>query len=258
MLERTFSSVVDCQKELAKLRAIKQPEEIKAIQRAVSLTVKGFNTIKDELKRALHEYELEASFSYGFKHGGGHDHAYDPIIAAGKNACTLHYIENDSKLLARQLVLMDVGARVDGYAADITRTYAKGTPTKRQIQVHQAVESAHYDIIKLLEPGLLVEDYMRSVDSRMKTALQEIGLLKDENDTDTYRKYFPHAISHGLGIDVHDSLGGARYFEPGMVLTVEPGIYIPEEGIGVRIEDDILITKTGHQNLSAKLSTALT
>lgn len=257
MLERIFTSVVDCQKELAKLRAIKQPEEILAIQKAIDLTIDGFNTVKDTLKTARYEYELEAEFGYLFKRSGGHDHAYDPIVATGKNACTLHYIDNDTKLKSKQLVLMDVGARVDGYAADVTRTYAKGEPTKRQKEVYQAVEAAHYDIIKLLAPELPVEEYMRRVDERMKRALKDVRLLKDENDTDTYRKYFPHAISHGLGIDVHDSLGGARFFEPGMVLTVEPGIYIPEEGIGVRIEDDILITKTGHKNLSGKLSTSL-
>lgn len=257
MLERTFNSVVDCQKNIAKLRAIKQPEEIKAIQSAINLTMEGFELVKDRLDSVKYEYELEAEFSYHFKRSGGWNHAYDPIIAVSKNACTLHYIENNSKLPARQLVLMDVGARVNGYAADITRTYVKGTPTKRQREVHLAVEAAHHDIIALLEPELPVEEYMRSVDNRMKQALKDIGLLKNENDEDAYRKYFPHAISHGLGIDVHDSLGGTRYFEPGMVLTVEPGIYIPEEGIGVRIEDDILITKNGHQNLSAKLSTAL-
>ena len=257
VLERIFNSVVDCQKDIAKLRAIKQSEEIKAIQKAVDLTIEGFNKVKGTLDSAKYEYELEAEFSYLFKRSGGWNHAYDPIIAAGKNACTLHYIENNSKIQAKQLVLMDVGARVGGYAADITRTSIKGTPTKRQQEVHQAVEAAHHDIIKLLEPGLPVEEYMRSVDERMKRALKDIGLLKDDNDKDTYRKYFPHAVSHGLGIDVHDSLGGTRYFQPGMVLTVEPGIYIPEERIGVRIEDDILITETGHRNLSAKLSTAL-
>lgn len=257
MLERIFNSVVDCQKDLAKLRAIKQPEEIKAIQKAISLTINGFEKVKYELQSAKYEYELEAEFSYLFKHSGGWGHAYEPIIAAGKNACTLHYIANNAKLQSKQLVLMDVGARVDGYAADITRTYVKGTPTKRQLEVHQAVEAAHHDIIRLLEPELPVEEYMRGVDIRMKQALKDIGLLKDANDNETYRKYFPHAISHGLGIDVHDNLGGARYFEAGMVLTVEPGIYIPEEGIGVRIEDDILITKNGRQNLSAKLATSL-
>lgn len=256
MLERVFASVVDCQKDLAKLRAIKQPEEVQAIQKAINLTIEGFNTVKNALKSTKFEYELEAEFSYLFKRRGGHDHAYDPIIASGKNACTLHYIDNNATMRAKQLVLMDVGARVDGYAADITRTYAKGTPTKRHIEVHQAVEAAHHDIIKLLGPELPVEEYMRSVDSRMKRALMDIGLLRDESDTDTYRRYFPHAISHGLGIDVHDSLGGARFFEPGMVLTVEPGIYIPEEGIGVRIEDDIHINKDGHKNLSSGLSTS--
>ncbi|HEY0965310.1 MAG TPA: Xaa-Pro aminopeptidase [Candidatus Saccharimonadales bacterium] len=257
MLERAFNSVVDCQKELAKMRALKQPEEITAIRRAIALTVDGFEKVKSSIANARYEYEIEAEFSYLFKRKGGFDHAYEPIIAGGGNACTLHYVENNTKLSAKQLVLMDVGARVDGYAADITRTYAKGVPTKRQKVVHQAVQAAHFDIIELLKPGLSVEEYARNVDARMKQALMDVGLLKDENDAETYRKYFPHAISHGLGIDVHDSLGGARHFEPGMVLTVEPGIYIPEEGIGVRIEDDILITKNGHENLSAALSTDL-
>jgi len=257
MLERMFTSVVDCQKDLAKLRAIKQPEEIKAIQKAIDVTIDGFNKVKDGLATAKYEYEVDAEFSYLFKQKGGYDHAYDPIIAAGKNACTLHYVENNSKLQSKQLVLMDVGARVDGYAADITRTYMKGAPTKRQREIHQAVEAAHHDIIKLLAPELPVEEYMRGADTRMKQALKDVGLLKNDNDNETYRRYFPHAVSHGLGIDVHDSLGGARFFERGMVLTVEPGIYIPEEGIGVRIEDDILITSDGHRNLSAKLSTSL-
>lgn len=257
MLERIFTSVVDCQKELTKLRAVKQPEEIRAIQKAIDLTIEGFEVAKGSLQTAKFEYELEAEFSYLFKRRGGHDHAYDPIIAAAGNACTLHYIDNDTKVNSKQLVLMDVGARVDGYAADITRTYVKGAATKRQKEIHQAVEAAHHDIIALVAPELPVEEYMRKVDERMKVALKDVGLLRDENDTDIYRKYFPHAISHGLGIDVHDSLGGTRFFQSGMVLTVEPGIYIPEEGIGVRIEDDILITKDGHKNLSARLSTSL-
>lgn len=257
MLERIFDSVIDFQKNIAKLRAIKQRNEITAIKRAVAITVEGFNSVKSRLQLAKHEYELEAEFSYVFKKKGGWDHAYTPIIASGKNACTLHYNTNAGLLRNRQLVLMDVGARVDGYAADITRTYVKGNPTKRQLAVHSAVEAAHVDIIQLLKPGLPVEEYAKSVDRRMKQALLEVGLLQSVDDDDTYRKYFPHAISHGLGIDVHDSLGGTRVLEPGMVLTVEPGIYIPDEGIGIRIEDDILITDTGHNNLSSKLPTAI-
>ena len=119
------------------------------------------------------------------------------------------------------------------------------------------MQDAQRQIVALLKPDLLVEEYHRDVDGIMKHALVSLGLMKDENDETNYRKYFPHAISHGLGVDVHDSLGGPRYLQQGMVLTVEPGIYIPEEGIGVRIEDDILITATGHSNLSGRLSTDL-
>jgi Xaa-Pro aminopeptidase len=154
-------------------------------------------------------------------------------------------------------VLLDIGARSGGYAADITRTYAYGDPTKRQIEIHAAVQAAHHAIIKLITPNLAVEEYQREVDCIMIDALLSVGLMADRDDTDNYHKYFPHAISHGLGVDVHDSLGGPQFLQLGMVLTVEPGIYIPEEGIGVRIEDDILVTDSGNVNLSARLSTDL-
>ena len=257
LLKRTFRSVQDCRKELAQLRAIKQPEEIAAIKKAIATTIEGFETVQATLEDCHHEYEVEAEFSYLFRKNGATGHAYDPIVAAGGNACTLHYVDNSAKLKKRELLLLDVGARVDGYAADITRTYAIGEPTKRQAQVHRAVQTAHQAVIDLLKPDLSVEEYHRQVDEIMKRALQEVGVMNGPADTAAFRKYFPHAISHGLGVDVHDSLGGPKYFKPGMVLTVEPGIYIPEEGIGVRIEDDILITPSGHTNLSARLSTDL-
>lgn len=255
LLKKYFTSVEDCRPQLAKLRAIKHPAEIEAIQRAVDLTVQGFDAVKHHISQAtaLHEYNLEATFTHHFISSGHHPHAYDPIIAAGANACTLHYNQNNDRI-TDGLVLMDVGASVDGYAADITRTYAVGTPTDRQIAVHAAVQRAHHAIIDLLHPGLMVVDYLSSVDQIMKDELSGLGLLTKESD---YRRYFPHAISHGLGIDVHDTLGSPESFQPGLVLTVEPGIYIPEEGIGVRIEDDILITLDGHHNLSAHLSTDL-
>ena len=166
-------------------------------------------------------------------------------------------MQNDDKLRPRELLLLDIGARVDGYAADITRTYAVGEPTKRQIEVHEAVETAQKEIIGLLQPNLSVEQYQKDVDRVMSKALQSLGLMHGVDDEKNYRKYFPHAVSHGLGVDVHDSLGGPRMLVPGMVLTVEPGIYIPEEKIGVRIEDNILITEKGHVNLSARLSSSL-
>jgi Xaa-Pro aminopeptidase len=253
-LKKTFKTVNDCRLELTRLRAIKQPEEIAAIKRAVDLTVKAFHEIKRTLTNYDHEYQVEAEFTYRFRKSGATGHAYEPIVASGGNACTLHYVKNQDRLEKDGLLLLDIGARVDGYAADITRTYQVGKATKRQQQVHGAVESAHKEIISLLKPGLSVTEYQEKVDEIMKQRLKDLGLLKKPED---YRKYFPHAISHGLGVDVHDALGRPTEFKEGMVLTVEPGIYIPEEGIGVRIEDDILITRDGHENLSAALPTSL-
>lgn len=255
LLRRTFNSVQDCRKQLAKLRAIKQPAEIAAMKKAIDLTCDAFADIKQKLPHLQHEYEVEAEFSYNFRRAGATGHAYDPIVAVGKNACTLHYVANNERLKKRQLLLLDIGARADGYAADITRTYALGEPTKRQIAVHEAVQTAQQEIIALIEPDMPVEQYQRDVDAIMTEALLRLDLLKSRDDEAGFRKYFPHAVSHGLGVDVHDSLGAPKYLRPGMVLTVEPGIYIPEEGIGVRIEDDVLVTHTGHDNLSAVLST---
>jgi Xaa-Pro aminopeptidase len=257
VLARCFAKVQDFRPKLAELRAIKQPQEVEAIQSAIDLTIRGFRDIRTNLSVYKYEYEIEADFSQLFRRTGAGGHAYDPIVASGANACTLHYGDNQSKLTKQSLLLMDIGARSNGYAADITRTYAVGTPTKRQQAVHGAVERAQQRIIASLAPGITIASYQKIVDEYMIEELVGLGLMKDTNDTDAYRQYFPHAISHGLGIDVHDSLGKPKTLQPGMVLTVEPGIYIPEESIGVRIEDDILITETGHRNLSAKLSTAL-
>lgn len=254
MLERQFAGVQDIQKDLAKLRAIKQPEEVAMIQKAINATISGFTYVRSNLHSYKNENQIDADISWRIRKSGAKGHAYDPIIAAGKNACTLHYSHNHDKIASRQLVLMDVGASYGGYAADITRTYIKGQPTKRQIAVHGAVESAHKQIIALISPSVSIEEYQRSVDSIMQGAVESLGLGKSEG---TLRKYFPHSVSHGLGIDVHDSLGAPKYFAENMVLTVEPGIYIPEEGIGVRIEDDILVTAKGNKNLSGALSTGL-
>lgn len=254
-LERIFARVERLDTQLHEARAIKTEAEIQAIKSAVALTVNAFTEVRANLASYKHEYELEAAFTHIFRARNA-THAYEPIVASGDHAVTLHYVRNDGPLRAREAVLIDIGARVHGYAADITRTYALN-PTKRQRAVHAAVEAAHGRIIELLGPDVLVSDYIRTVDEIMKDALQELELLPDRQDTDTYRRYFPHAVGHGLGIDVHDSLGAPRYFKPGMVVTVEPGIYIPEEGIGVRIEDDILITAQGRESLSKKLPTSL-
>ncbi len=256
-LQEIFPEVKDFRPELAKLRAIKQPEEIDAIQAAVDLTVDAFQTVRNNFKDFNYEYEIEAEFSYMFRKAGAEGHAYDPIVAGGKNACTLHYNKNNDKLKQNSLVVIDIGARLGSYSADITRTYAVGEPTERQEAVHQSVVDSQNKTIKLLGPGKSIKQYLIDVDNIMKNELVKLGLMKSIDDDKNYRKYFPHSVSHGLGLDVHDSLGGYDKFMPGMVLTVEPGIYIPEEGIGVRIEDNILITDEGYVNLSQALSTSL-
>jgi len=253
-LKKHFPSIQNCRGEIAKLKAIKSPEEIAYIQQAIAISVDGFNEVYTQLAHLHFEYEAEAALSYAFRRLGAEGHAYQPIVAEGKNACTLHYIENNSPLPKSGLLLIDAGARVGGYAADITRTYAIGSVSEREKAVHAEVEKAHKAIIELIKPGLSFTDYHKKVDVIMKQAIQNLGLLKKPSD---YRKYFPHAVSHGLGLDVHDSLGGYDTFQVGMVLTVEPGIYILEEGIGVRIEDDILVTASGNENLSAALPTSL-
>lgn len=251
VLGRIFDSVQDCTLTLNRLRAIKQPAEIERMQRAINLTVKAFRDVKEKLG----ELKSEAEFTYRFRRKSA-DHAYEPIVASGKNACVLHYSANSSNLSKRDMILIDIGARVDGYASDITRTYCLN-PAARQRAVHAAVERAEQEIINLIRPGLPISEYLQKSDNIMKDALVTLGLIKNAEDETGFRRYFPHAISHGLGVDTHDSLGQPSFLEPGMVLTVEPGIYIPEEKIGVRIEDDVLVTETGCRNMSKRLPTSL-
>lgn len=239
---------------LSKLRAIKSPEEIKALREAIRITNEAFEIVKRKLPHLTNERDIEAEFNYQFTKQGAR-HAYDPIVAFGSNACTLHYVKNNAPL-TNGLVLLDIGASLNGYNADITRTYAVHEVTSFEHQLHLAVVQTQTDIIALIKPGLLVKDYMHAVDERMKQALIDLKLINTADD-DRYRQYFPHAISHGLGVDVHDSLGRAEVFKEGMVLTVEPGIYVPEKQTGVRIEDDILVTANGNDNLSASLATNL-
>ena len=251
LLERTYPSVKDCSRELATLRTIKQPEEIKLITHAIKITTDAFKTMKAELSQYKHEYEAEAKLTHEIRRVGASGHAYAPIVAGGAHACTLHYVANDALLTKKSLLLFDVGAKYGGYAADISRTYAAGMPTKRALEVHDAVREAQAAIISLMKPGLGFVEYQKHVDDIMGQALTKLSL-----DPEKLHDYMPHAIGHGLGIDVHDTLAGYDSLQPGMVLTVEPGIYLPEEGIGVRIEDDILITENGHKNLSGSLETS--
>lgn len=256
-LERTFTKVEDFRLKMAQLRAIKQPLELEMMQAAIDLTIKGLSAVKENLHTYKNEYEIEAELSYAFRATGGQGHGFEPIISSGKNATIVHYFTNNSPLKKGTFVMLDVGAKVAGYPADLTRTYAIGKPTKRMIAVHDAVRTAQQEIISLLKPGLSIVEYHKNADEIVKRAMVDLKIIDSTSDESNYRRYMAHAISHGLGVDVHDALGKPTEFQPGMVLTVEPGMYLQDEGIGVRIEDDILITDTGYKNLSAKLSTCL-
>jgi Xaa-Pro aminopeptidase len=247
---------IDLRQQLASLRTVKQPVEVKAIQRAIDLTMDALKLAQQKLPKAAYEYELEAEVTgYMLRHGAAD--AWKPIIASGKKACTLHSHKNNAKLAHNELVVLDIGAEAGHYVADITRTWAVGgTPTKRQQTVFDAVLAVQEFAFALQKPGSTIRQNEQEVERFMGEKLRELGLIKTESKEDI-RKYFPHATSHFLGIDPHDAGDYERPLEPGVVLTVEPGIYIPEEGIGVRIEDDILITKNGHKVLSERLPRTL-
>jgi Xaa-Pro aminopeptidase len=243
--------IIDIKPELAELRVIKQKPEIKAIEKATKHTIKAFELMSRKLKTASAEYELEAVANLEFtRHGLSH--AYEPIVAAGVNAATLHYVSNDQTYNPSQLVLIDAGASFDHYASDVTRTIGV-KPTKRQLAVHGAVNEAYEFAMDLVKPGIHIRDFEEEVRSFLGEKLRELKLVRRANKKNM-RRYYPHATSHFIGLDVHDPGPADGILRPGMVVTIEPGIYIKEENIGVRIEDIVLITKDGKRILSEKLS----
>jgi Xaa-Pro aminopeptidase len=251
--------LLDIRLHLARLRMIKQQQELQALQKAIDITIDSLKGISRPatLKKYAYEYEIEADLTRSFRRGGAKGHAFTPIIAAGERACTLHNIANEGALASDELLVADIGAQYEHYSADITRTFDLGNAPKRAYNVHAAVLEVSEFARSLLKPGVLMRDYEGQVEAFMGEKLRELGLLKIINRDDV-RKYFPHATSHYLGLDTHDAGDYDRPLEPGVVMTVEPGIYIPEEGIGVRLEDDILITTDGIEVLSARLPLALT
>lgn len=256
---RTYNQdleLLEIGQHLARMRMIKQPLELNAIQRAIDTTIATLKEVtrSGKLAKYSHEYELEAEITRGFRHRGATGHAFEPIVAGGERACTLHNVANNGKLASDELVIMDVGAEVEHYAADITRTISLGgAPSRRQQAVYAAVSDVQEYAFALLKPGVLIKEYEQQIEQFMGEKLRELGLIKTITHEDV-RHYYPHATSHFLGLNVHDVGEYDRRLEPGMVLTVEPGIYIPEESIGIRIEDDVLITSRGIKNLSNKLS----
>jgi len=234
------------------LRSVKEPEEIAQIQKACDITEAGFRRILEKVKPGMKEYQLEAEFAHEFLRRGSRGFAYTPIIASGANANVLHYIQNDAEIKDGDLILIDVGAEYGNWASDMTRCVpANGKFTPRQKEVYEAVLRVKNAAAKMLKPGVIWKEYQEEVGRIMEKELIKLGLLTKEDiknedpDWPSYKKYFMHGTSHHLGLDTHDYGLLEKPMKAGMVFTVEPGVYIPEEGIGVRIEDDYVIQEKG-------------
>jgi len=237
---------------LQRLRAVKDPEEITQIQTACDITEKGFRRILSFVKPGVWEYEIEAEYAHAFIKERSKGFAYTPIIASGNNANILHYIENKGQCQAGDLLLMDVAAEYGNYSSDMTRTIpVSGRFTPRQRAVYEAVLRVKKAATKLLKPGVLWKEYHQEVGGIMTAELLILNLLDKadvQNQTEAlpaYKKYFMHGTSHHMGLDTHDYGLVLEPMAANMVFTVEPGIYIPEEGFGVRLEDDVVIQAQG-------------
>jgi len=240
------------------IRSRKTAEEVEQIKHAISITGKAFQRVLRFLRPGVMEYEVEAEITHEFIRNGSRGHAYTPIIGSGYNACVLHYITNDAACNNGDLVLMDFGCEYGGYASDLTRTVpVNGTFSPRQRDVYNAVLRVQKEASKLLLPGVFLDQYHKQVGELMERELIGLGLLdkaavaKQDPAKPLYKKYFMHGTSHFLGLDVHDVGLWTEPIAEGMVFTVEPGIYIPEEKLGIRIENNILVTKDGQIDLFA-------
>ncbi len=233
---------------LQKLRSVKDSIEIDLMQKACDITEKGFRRILNFVKPGVWEYEIEAEYIHEFVKNRSKKFAYTPIIASGNNANVLHYIENNQQCSEGELILMDVGAEYANYSADMTRTIpVSGKFTDRQKAVYNAVHRVKNEATKMLVPGTIWADYHVEVGKIMTSELLGLGLLNKEDvqhenpEWPAYKKYFMHGTSHHIGLDTHDYGLLHEPMQANMVFTVEPGIYLPDEGFGIRLEDDVVI-----------------
>jgi len=244
---------------LNEIRSVKENEEIELIQHACNITKSGFNRILKFIGPNIYEYNVEAELIHEFRNKQSKGFAYEPIIASGKNACILHYTTNNQKLHDGDVILMDFGAEHMNYASDLTRCVpVNGKFTNRQKQVYNAVLRVMKAAKSLLKPGILLTDYEIEVGKLMEKELVYLGLISmndiaRQGDQPAYKKYYMHGTSHHLGLDVHDVSNPHKTLSEGMVLTCEPGIYIREEGLGIRLENDILITTDGTKDLMGSI-----
>ena len=231
------------------LRMVKSEDEIAVMQQACDITAKAFRRCLDTVKPGMYEYEVQAEIEYIFKKNNATGHAYAPIIAGGKNACCLHYSKNHSLLNDGDLLLFDIGCELNNYASDLSRTIPiNGKFTQRQADCYNAVLRVMKEITKLYRPGGTINEINETTYRLMEQEMIGLGLFsaddvkRQDPEKPLSRKYLMHGMSHHIGLDVHDSVDKFKPFAPGMILTCEPGIYIREEGIGIRIENDLLIT----------------
>jgi Xaa-Pro aminopeptidase len=240
------------------LRAVKDEEEIAQIQKAVDITHNGLLRVMKMIRPGVMEYVIEAEFAHEFLSNGSRGFGYTPIIASGESACVLHYIDNDKPCKEGDVILLDVGAEYGNYSADMTRCLpVSGKFTERQKDVYNAVLSVMKQATAYLKPGMIMSEYHVAVGEMMTVELLKLNLISEEDVKNqssswpAYKKYFMHGTSHFLGLDVHDVGNWNKPIEVGNVFTVEPGIYIPEENLGIRLENNIVITENGNRDLFA-------
>jgi Xaa-Pro aminopeptidase len=242
------------------LRGIKSPHEIALLKEACRITRDGFMRLLKFVRPGVHEFEVEAELAHEFIRQRSGGFAYTPIIASGANACVLHYVTNHCRCEDGQVLLLDIAAKYANYNADLTRSIpVNGRYTDRQRDVYNAVLRVFRACCDMLKPGVIIREYQEKVGEFMNDELIRLGLIDPKAVADQdpekplYKKYFMHGTSHHLGIDVHDVTPAWQPIQAGMVFTVEPGIYIREEGLGIRLENDILIGETGNTDLMADI-----
>lgn len=245
---------------MTRLRMIKELEEVELMKKAIDITGKAFQSVLRELKPGRNEAEIEALILYEFLRNGAEGPAFESIVASGKNALILHYVENNDVCSKDDLLLLDIGADLGYYAADCSRTIpVKGRFTKRQLEIYKAGLRVIKQAMELMTTGKKMQEFHQEVGLLWEKEHVELGLYtmkeiqKQDPATPLWKKYYWHGTSHSIGIDVHDSFDSEFPFHPGMVLSCEPGIYIPEEGVGLRLENDILITEQGPVDLTADI-----
>lgn len=272
-ISKGINTHINIAKNIEKMRLIKSKSEISIIKKAITITKKAHHEAMRTQKNNKYEYELQAVFENIFKQNGAYSDAYTSIVAGGNSANTLHYISNDKKLINNELILIDAGCEYDYYASDITRTIpVSGKFLKNQKEIYKMVLEVQIKIITMIKPGVMHSSLQSKSEELLCEGMVNLGILKGKVKKllkqKAHKKYYPHGIGHWMGIDVHDEAPYKDKFAKeiplakGMVLTIEPGIYCDENdtsipkkyrGIGIRIEDDILVTAQGYENLSSAI-----